>query len=393
MKTGIKILGAVLGLLILCGTFLAPCAAQIVYANEESNDETTGETEEMLLNLFSFDEIDESLKDLFPDERIDFKEILTETLNGELTLTSELFNKLVRDLLGYAWNSSRKNLIHIILIALIAAVFSNFTKIFQSKQVADISFYVSYLLIIALTLSTFGLMIDWVTEGIEKLTSYMSVFCPLYFLAVSIAKGSVTSVAFYNLVLFFIYLVELLVLKFLLPLIHIYMMMKVLNYLSEEDYLSKFSELIEMAVEWVLKTLLACVVGLNIVQGLISPAIDTIKQSTLTRSAEAIPGVGDALGGMAEVVLATAVLIKNGIGMTGAVICFALCLIPLVQIALVTFLYKLAAAMLQPVSDKRIVECIEAVGEGCRLLMRVVFTTGLLFLITIAIVAVLTNQV
>ena len=148
-----------------------------------------------------------------------------------------------------------------------------------------------------------------------------------------------------------------------------------------------------MVITWLLKTMLACVIGLNLVQGLINPAIDTIRQSALTRSAEAIPGIGDALGGMAEVVLATAVLIKNGIGMAGAIICFAFCLVPLVQIALITFLYKLAAAMLQPVSDPRIVNCIEAVGEGCQLLMRVVCTVGLLFLITIAIVAVLTNQV
>ena len=38
---------------------------------------------------------------------------------------------------------------------------------------------------------------------------FMGVFCPLYFAAVAVAKGSVTAVAFYQLVLFLIYLVEL----------------------------------------------------------------------------------------------------------------------------------------------------------------------------------------
>ena len=113
----------------------------------------------------------------------------------------------------------------------------------------------------------------------------------------------------------------------------------------------------------------------------------------MTRGAEAIPGIGDVLGGMTEVVFGTAVLVKNGIGMTGAVICFALCLFPLVQIGCIVLMYKLAAALIQPVSDKRIVGCVESVGEGCRLLMRIIFTSGLLFLLTIVVVSASTGNV
>ena len=166
-----------------------------------------------------------------------------------------------------------------------------------------------------------------------------------------------------------------------------------LNHLSEEDYLSKFAELLEIAVSWILKTFVGGIVGLNLVQGLINPAIDTVKRSVITRGAEAIPGIGDALGGTAEVVAGTAVLIKNGIGMTGAVICFTLCIVPLIQAALIVLMYKLSAAVIQPISDKRVIGCLESVAEGGRLLLRVIFTTGLLFLLTIVIVATLTNTV
>ena len=53
-------------------------------------------------------------------------------------------------------------------------------------------------------------------------------------------------------------------------------------------------------------------------------------------------------------------------------------------------IYKLAAAVVQPISDERIVGCIDIVGEGMQLLLRTVFTTGLLFLITIILVAATT---
>ena len=56
-------------------------------------------------------------------------------------------------------------------------------------------------------------------------------------------------------------------------------------------------------------------------------------------------------------------------------------------------MYKLAAALIQPLSDKRIAGCVECVGDGCRLLMRVSFTAGFLFLLTIAVVSFVTGSV
>lgn len=361
--------------------------------SEEQDMEELSDVEEELLDLFEFEEIDSTLKELFPEERMDFKDTLMEVISGDLTFSSELLNQLVMDQLSYAFRISRKNLIHILAIVAMAAVLHNFSGIFQNRQIAGVSFYVIYMLLIAILLNSFRAVSEWVCTGVEDLTAFMTVFCPLYFLAVSVAKGSVTSAAFYHLVLVMISLAEYVILKILLPAIHVYMMLKILNYLSEEDYLSKGAELVALVVNWGLKTLLACVIGMNVIQGMISPAIDTVKRSILTRGAEAIPGVGDAIGGMAEVVLGTAVLIKNGIGMTGAVICIALCVVPLVQIGSIAILYHLAAAVIQPVSDKRIVGCVETAGEGCRMLMRIVFTTGMLFLLTIAIVAAVTGNI
>lgn len=361
---------------------------------EESQDALQDlENLDSVMGQFDFGEMDKAMKELFPEEKMGFKDTLTAVLSGNMDLTLDLLGRLVSDQLTYAFRVGKENLIHILLIALIAAVFRNFSDIFANRQISEAGFYILYLLLIALCLDTFGAAADWVGEGIENLTSFMGVFCPLYFLAVSVAKGSITAVAFYNLVLLLIYLVEVLIVNLLLPAIHIYIMVKVLNFLSEEDRLSKFAELLEVVISWTLKTLLACIIGMNVIQGLINPAIDTVKRSMLTRGAEAIPGVGDAIGGAAEVALGTAVLVKNGIGMTGAVISLALCVVPLVEIGCVVLLYKLAAALIQPVSDKRIVGCVESVGEGGRLLMRVVFTTGLLFLLTIVIVSAVTSGV
>ncbi len=358
---------------------------------EESTDEIQKKVEDALMAEFDFDEIEESLQDMFPGEKISFQDVVGSLMSGDTEETGSLLVEYLTDLIGYEFRYNRHNLVYILLIALSAAVFRNFAGAFQSRQISDISFYVLYMLLITLCLTSFQTAAQGLESRLDALAGFMRVLCPSYFLAVAFASGSATSLFFYNVILFLIYLVELVIVRFLLPVIHIYIMVRVLGNLTGEDFLSEFAELIRKIVTWILRTLLTCVVGINVVQGLLAPAVDTLKRSALTRTAEALPWVGNVLGGTADIVLGTAVLIKNGIGMAGAVIAVLICALPLLQMALMALMYKLAAALVQPVSDKRITACISGVSEGYEMMVRVIFTAGLLFLLTIAVVAASTS--
>lgn len=357
----------------------------------EEMEQARKSAREELLQEMDFSEMDRLLAELFPEERIEFGEAIWAVMQGETKLDAKLLGRMIGDKVFYAFRINRESVIHLIVIAVGAAIFLNLSGVFQTRQVSEISFFLLYMLLIGICLTSFQEAADWVGEGIGQLTGFMKVLYPIYFIAVTAAKGGVTSSVFYHLALLLILLIDGLIVHVMLPLIHVYVMGRVLNSLQSEDYLSKFLELLEMVISWILKSMIGVVAGLNILQGLVAPAIDSLKRSMVTRGVEAIPGVGDALGGTAEVVLGTAVLIKNSIGVTGALICCALCMMPLIQIGVITLVYKMAAAVIQPVSDKRIVECVSGVGEGCRLLLRAVLTSGVLFLFTIAIAAYTTN--
>ena len=377
--------------IVILGCFFSP---RTVYATEiRDKDEQTElqkEAEETIWKEFEFSEIEDLLDDIFPEKKTDFQDLIKKMLSGQTEPSLQVIGEMISDQFFYEWKSSKAGMVHILLIVIVAAVFTNFSNVFQNKQISEISFYVLYLLLITIGLNSFRILIVSASENLERLIGFMKVLGPVYFLAVAFAAGSSTSILFYNLVLLLIYLVELVILNFLIPFVQVYIVVKVMNNLSEEDYLSKFAELCETVIAWTLKTLLAGVTGVNIIQGLLSPAIDSLKRSVVGRSAEAIPVVGDAIGGVTEVMLGTAVLIKNGIGVAGALVCIGICLVPMIQMAVVTLLYKLIAAMIQPVSDKRIVGCISSIADGSQMLLRIIFTTGVLFLLTIAVVTATT---
>ena len=365
---------------------------KIVNAEEDSEtDILQDEIQDALLAEFDFNEIEENLDRMFPQEKISFSDVFSALMSGNIAETIRIFLRFLTDQISYEFDYNRRSLVYVLMTALTAAVFSNFAGAFKSRQISDISFYIMYMLLITLCLTSFRISAEGLEDRLSALVDFMRVLCPSYFLAVAFASGSVTSLFFYNVILFLIYVVELVIVRFLLPVVNIYIMVRVLGNLTGEDFLSEFADLIRKAVSWILKTLLICVVSVNVVQGLLAPAIDAVKRSALTRTAEALPWVGNAVGGVAEVVLGTAVLIKNGIGMAGAVITIAICAVPIFQMLIMAFMYKLAAALVQPVSDKRITTCISGISEGYEIMVKVIFTSGLLFMITIAIVAASTS--
>lgn len=358
---------------------------------EENDDEIQEEVEDALLSEIDFRDIEESLQEMFPGEKTGFQDVVSAFMAGDSEETGAVLLDFAKDQIFYELSYNRQSLVYVVLIAITAAVFSNFAGAFKSRQISDISFYVMYMLLITLCLTSFRTSASGIEEQLGSLVDFMRVLCPSYFLAVAFASGSTTSLFFYNVILLIIYAVELLIVRFLLPVINIYIMVRVLGNLTGEDSLSELADLIRKVVTWILRSLLACVVGVNVVQGLLAPAIDSVKRSALTRTAEALPWVGNAVGGAAELVLGTAVLIKNSIGMAGAVIAAVICAAPILEMLIMALMYKLAAALVQPVSDKRITACISGVSEGYEIMVRVVFTAGMLFLLTIAVVAASTS--
>ena len=226
----------------------------------------------------------------------------------------------------------------------------------------------------------------------ENILVFIRLLVPTYLMAVGVASGTATAGASYQLVLLLIYGVERVLVGGLLPFIYSYVLLAVVNGVWIEEKLSLLMELLEKAIKAALKAIIGVVTGISIFQAVITPVIDTAKSSTLQRVVSAIPGIGGAADSMASLVIGSAVVIKNSIGVVLLILLVSMCMAPLLQILLTACCLKLAAAVMGIVSDKRITACTNKVGEGSMMLLRLTGTALLLFLISIAIVAVSTNH-
>lgn len=69
-----------------------------------------------------------------------------------------------------------------------------------------------------------------------------------------------------------------------------------------------------------------------------------------------------------------------------------LCAIPLCKLFVMMAVFKISAAVMGIVADKRMSNCVNRIGDGILLLFHTVLTSAAFFIILIAIVAFTTNR-
>lgn len=355
---------------------------------QASNGEQ-GNTQEQLLDSMELEKMQEAVNELLGEETFSVKESIKKALSGEEPFSAEHFGEIGKAFLYQQLLPDKKILVQVILLVLAASLFSNFTGMFGKGETGGISFYMVYLFLLTILMKSFGQMSRIISSGLEDFVFFMKALMPSYFLAVTAAGGVASAMIFYNMVLAVIYVIQVILLKLVVPGIHLFVLFQLVNYLHKEDILSKMAEFFKTILEWTLHTCVAVLVGMQVIQNMISPAVDSLKRDVIGKTATAIPAVGNAIDGVTEVALGTAVLIRNCIGVVGILVLLLLGLPPIIRLGVTTLIYKLLAAVVQPVADKRMTGCLSTMGEGCRLLLRVLLTVELLLLITIAILSVL----
>lgn len=339
------------------------------------------------LEAYDISAIQASIDSLFPSFDVSADELLSLILQGQV---AEAFRILFGQVSGSLFGElagMKQIFLYILVLGVVSALFSGFSDLFAGQQIAQAGFYFLYLFLMVILTKVFLFVSGIATTAVGSIVLFIKLFIPTYFLAVGAAQRTATALYYYQLMLLIAYLVESFLSTVLIPFIYSYVMLALLNGLWAEEKLTLLLDFIKKGIVLALKVSMGAVTGLSLIQAVIVPALDRLKISALRKAVSSIPGIGGVAEGVAELVLGSAVLIKNSMGVLFLVVLLGACLLPLGKILVVTGVIKMGAAVTGIVSDKRISTCTDRVGEGCFLLFRCVFTSIFLFVIVIAVVA------
>lgn len=332
------------------------------------------------------EEIQSEFRELAGGDDFSFSDTVSGLLKGEIPFEPGQFPAMIADLFLGQLRRQKQMALQILVIVLASAVFSNFVKIFDSNQIADISFFMMYLLISTLLMRAFLTMNQSVVQTCGALNRFMRVLLPSYLVTVVLSSGTISAVGFYEITLLGLQFLQALIVRMILPVINFYLVLLLLNQMTAEDHFSRLAELVETVVRWVTKSIFGIVVGLQAVQVLVAPALDSLKNSALHRLAKGIPGIGNILDSAAETVVGSAVVVKNAVGVAGMLALVALCAVPILKLLASILLFRLLCALIQPISEKRMVEGIASISRGAVLLLQILATGMSIFIISLAMI-------
>ena len=345
------------------------------------------------MDEFDFSGIEEFVREKQDGQGPGFGEIMELLMAGEFdrlwnraleALKKELFSEIA---------SGGRFMGQILALGILGAVFTNFSDIFSGSQISDTGFYVTYLLLFTMLLAGISQSIQVAADTVEEILTFMKVLMPSYFLVVAFAGGSVSAAAMYEFTLLIISVGQWLLGAVLIPAARVYLLLVFANHMAKEELLSRLTELTAQAIGWGMKTILGVVLGFHLIEGMVLPYVDSLKNGSVQKLVEMIPGVGQGAAAVTQMILGSGVLIKNTMGMAAVVILLMLIAVPVMKLAVLMLLYKCMAALMEPVCDKRLVKCVAAMAKGHKMLLQIVGTAAALLVITVAVVCGGTNVV
>lgn len=384
---GLFLLETVLTTLFLFFGMCTPISAQELSEEDEASPQ---EIQEGLLHQYDFSELNDILTEDWNQKNLTFEELIRSLMQGDIDSVQGNWGDFFYQIFLEEIDANRGILIKLILLAIITALFSNLGGSLGKGLISENGFYITYLMMTALLLTSFSLVYQIAEDTVEEILRIMEALIPTYMMAVGVSSGVTSSVVLQEGMVMGITAVSWGVQKVVFPMVQLFVVLGLVNNLMEEDFFSKFGELIQTGTSWLLKSVLAFVVGLNAIKSMLAPAADSVTNTALQRGFSAIPG-GQVVNAVSGVVIGSGILIKNAIGVGGMLVLVFAVSVPILKMTVCILSYKLIAALLQPISDKRMIRGIQSISDGGQMLVSAVLTVIVLFLLSIAIVAVSTN--
>jgi len=152
--------------------------------------------------------------------------------------------------------------------------------------------------------------------------------------------------------------------------------------LSDSVKLSGMTGLIASLCKWTLGLCSTVMMGVLSVQGLLGGGQDGASIRTAKYAVDSLlPVIGGDVGDALELVGAKAVLIKSAVGATGLLVLLALTAGPMIELAGVMFLTRLAAALTEPIETGRAQKMMAQFSEVLGLMVASVATAALIALL------------
>lgn len=321
-----------------------------------------------------------------------FKELVTKLITRELDWKpTDIFKNIMACFFREVVANSAL-LGKLVILAIICAVLQNLTSAFDRGTTGQLTYTVTYLVLVTLAIGSFALAVNAGREVVDKMVTFMQALLPVL-LTLLVAVGGFASAAIFQPVLFVsLTVIGTLIKNVVLPLIFFAAVLGIASNLTSKLKVSNLAGLFKTVAMGILGIFTTIFLGLLTIQGVAGAVGDGVALRVVKFSTDAfIPVVGGMFSDALEAIVSSSLLIKNAVGIAGVLVVIMVMALPLLKIICLAFIYKLAGALIQPVGDGQVVDCLNDLGNSLITVFAAVSVVGLMFFFAITVVVAVGN--
>lgn len=328
-------------------------------------------------------ESNENISKIVPD--FSAEEILKKSASGgEIFDVKSLLSGVVSALFKEV-RSSLKIMFFIVALSILAAYLSALSPK-SGDGVSSVANFACYAVICGICAASFLEVVSCGRDAAATVSTIAKIVVPTVILSLA-ATGAVTSAAVFSPMLLGIIEVSIEIIeRFFIPILMLYSAMSLVCGISEKVKAEKMVQFLGKTVKWGLSALLTIFVSAAGLQSLSSGCADGLSvKLTKYAASNLIPVVGGILSETVETVMNCSVIIKNAVGITGIIIIVLSMIFPLVKIGACLIVFRLTAALVQPISGDKVAKTVSSLGDGIGLMFAIVASVTVMLIIILTI--------
>ncbi len=334
-----------------------------------------------LIDGIDLQNIDTFLNQILGGQVVSADDLITEIMQGNLDSLKTLFLQYVRDVCIGNLTQCKEIFLGIFLLGIFALLLHGLSDLFTNGKIAVFSNYFIFLFVSLILMKCFLRSYEQCLAFLDEMKSFCGILMPAMCMVMGISGGPVTAAAYYELQLFFLFIVENIMAAFVMPMVQLICVLYVLNQLPEGNRFGGIIALLRKLVIFLTRSAIFAAVSGSLLQAGIMPAVDGVQSRVILKAVSFIPGLGDYATAITETVLRGAILVKNSIGIFGIFILFIMCFKPAVTTLMLGFVVRLASAVLQISGEKKFTSHVWKMADCFFLLSRVqLFASGMFFI-------------
>lgn len=385
----ITILTIVFSIIPIITSFSGGSVAKAESKTVESNKEEVldDETKEGLNNLYDY--INKMKTDVELVNELDPMEYVKSYIEeGHGNLSFSVVFKAVISLLFREVRSVLKLVISVIVIAILCSLLKNLQDAFKNENISQIAFFACYSILVMILSKSFMISISVATDAINEIANFMAALLPILVTMIALAGGFVQAATLDPIILAAVTIIPRIYISIIIPLILIGFVMEFANNISTEHKIDNLCKLVKQMIMWSQGIIITVFIATLTIRGITADTMDAVALKTTKFAVDNfIPIVGKTFSDAITSVAGYSLIIKNAITGVGLIVIVLVLLYPIIKLVLMSFIYKLSAALVEPISDKRITSSIAAVGDALILLLSCVISISFMFFILLGIMA------